>query len=77
MIKTYKEYIDYYSYWKNYWWKINFIRKIIDDIQNNVYKLNDEKKYKLIDELDEIEQNISKTINDWLDKALLIKSSIS
>jgi hypothetical protein len=77
MIKTYNEYINLYWYWQNYWWKINYINKIIDDIQNNVYKLNDEKKYKLIDELDEIEQNISKTINDWLDKALLIKSSIS
>lgn len=77
MIKTYKEYINYHPFWKNQGWKINYIRKLMIDIDNNKYNLKDKEKENILNQLYDIEENILKAINDWLDKALLIKSSIS
>ena len=77
MIKTYKEYINYHSFWQNQWWKINFIRKLMIDIDNNKYQLKDKQKDEILEKLYDIENDILEKINDWLDKALLIKSSIS
>ena len=77
MIKTYKEYIDYHPFWKNQWWKINYIRKFIDDINNDKYQLKDKQKDEILEKLYDIENDILDKINDWLDKTLLLKSSIS
>ena len=77
MIKTYKEYINYHPFWQNQGWKINYIRKLMIDIDNNKYNLKDKEKENILNQLYDIEENILKEINNWLDKALLLKSSIS
>lgn len=77
MIKTYKEYINYHPFWQNQGWKINFIRKLMIDIDNNKYQLKDKQKDEILEKLYDIENDILEKINDWLDKALLIKASIS
>lgn len=77
MIKSYKEYIEYHPFWKNQGWKINYIRKFIEEIQNNKYKLNDKEKDIILEKMDDIEERILKEINNWLDEVLLIKARIS
>ena len=67
MIKSYKEYIELYNFWKNYWWKINYIRKIGDLIRD---KKGDEKA----EEIWDLEQEIIDLINKNLEKAILIKA---
>lgn len=47
------------------------------DIDNNQYQLKDKQKDEILEKLYDIENDILEKINDWLDKALLIKSSIS
>ena len=77
ILKSYKEYIEYHPFWQNQGWKINYIRKFIDEIQNNKYKLKDKEKYDIINKLDDIEERILQEIDNWLDEMLLIKASIS
>lgn len=67
MIKSYKEHINLYSFWQNYWWKINYIRKIGDLIRD---KKGDEQA----EEIRDLEQEIIDLINKNLEKAILIKA---
>jgi len=77
MIKTYKEYIEYHPFWKNQGWKINYIRKLMIDIDNNKYQLKDKEKEDILNQLYDIEDKILKEINNWLDQAIWIIAKIS
>lgn len=77
MIKTYKEYIEYHPFWKNQGWKINYIRKLMIDIDNNKYQLKDKEKENILNQLYDIEDKILKEINNWLDQAIWIIAKIS
>lgn len=77
MIKTYKEYIEYHPFWINQGWKINYIRKLMIDIDNNKYNLKDKEKEKILNQLYDIEDKILKEINNWLDQAIWIIAKIS
>ena len=66
-MRDYKQYINDYTFWQNYWWKINYIRKIWDWIRK--YKSDQEAQ-----EIRDLEQEIIDLINKNLEKAQLINA---
>ena len=66
-MKDYKQYINEYTFWQNYGWKINYIRKIWDWIRK--YKSDQEAQ-----EIRDLEQEIIDLINKNLEKAQLINA---
>ena len=77
MIKSYNEYIEYHPFWQNQGWKINYIRKLMVDIDNNKYQLKDKEKEIILNQLYDIEDKILNEINNWLDQAIWIIAKIS